>query len=63
MAYSWALEAQSGDLTGLVRGVLKSRDVGDNEVLVNLRAASLNYRELAIAKVDTSARIPVSPCS
>ncbi|KAK7418624.1 hypothetical protein QQX98_003813 [Neonectria punicea] len=47
---SWFLNTQNEDLSGLVLGDPKSSEVGNNEVLVNLRAASLNYRELAIAK-------------
>jgi NADPH:quinone reductase-like Zn-dependent oxidoreductase len=53
LAY-WAMQTQYDDFSGLeFKQGLPHRDlqVGDEDVLVELHAASLNYRELVIIKV------------
>lgn len=48
----WVLEDQKGfDSLNLVEG-RPIPDLGDSDVLVKLYAASLNYRDLVIAKVS-----------
>lgn len=50
---SWAIESQTDDLSGLVlRNAEAPRELGEGEVLVELRAASLNYRDLVLATVS-----------
>lgn len=60
---SWKLQSQSGDLSGLVFSTTEGpseKQLKENEVLVELKAASLNYRDLMIARVpdhsDTCSR-------
>lgn len=46
------IASQSDDLSGLAFQTTEiPQDLGDHEVLVELHAASLNYRDIAIAKV------------
>ncbi|KAL2261181.1 hypothetical protein VTK26DRAFT_4615 [Humicola hyalothermophila] len=48
---SWVIASQKDDFSGLVfKNVTSSRDLGAHDVHVELRAASLNYRDLVIAK-------------
>lgn len=56
MARSWILTGQNGFDSALKyeEAVKSSHNLRDREVLVELRAASLNYRELAIANVEVS---------
>jgi len=59
---AWVLESQKDDLSGLVlKDVALTSELGDYDVHVNIRAASLNYRDIMIIKVDrsTSTLIPV----
>jgi NADPH:quinone reductase-like Zn-dependent oxidoreductase len=53
LARQWSIRSQGDDLSGL-QLLEKSpvADLGPDEVLVELRAASLNYRDLVIAKVS-----------
>jgi NADPH:quinone reductase-like Zn-dependent oxidoreductase len=47
----WTLDGQNG-ITSLKSGTTKlPTNLGENEVLVELRAASLNYRDIVLAKV------------
>lgn len=55
---AWVIENQSG-IDGLrVHGRLSLPPVKDDEILVKLHAASLNYRELAIATVSEECSVP-----
>lgn len=49
----WIIDSQDDDLSGLkyVDGVLGS-EVGPDDVLVEMRAGSINYRDLVIGKVN-----------
>ena len=47
----WVVEDMEHDFDGLVYKDAAVPKVGENEVLVKLQAASLNYRDLAIPKV------------
>ncbi|KAK3948341.1 zinc-type alcohol dehydrogenase-like protein-like protein [Pseudoneurospora amorphoporcata] len=48
---SWIIASQKDDLTGLAfKNVANTRELGPHDVRVELRAASLNYRDLMIAK-------------
>jgi NADPH:quinone reductase-like Zn-dependent oxidoreductase len=57
---SWQVQKQVDDLSGLVlvEDSKADRPLQDDEVLVEIRAASLNYRDLVIAKVCFHARFP-----
>lgn len=49
---AWRIESQQSDLSGLVLKDGPAPDkLGDDEVLVEMRAASLNYRDLVLATV------------
>lgn len=50
---SWQIQKQADDLGGLVlvESSNAERLLQDDEVLVEMRAASLNYRDLVLAKV------------
>lgn len=55
LARNWVVECQTEDLSGLVlRNAEPLRELGEGEVLVELRAASLNYRDLVLATVSPS---------
>lgn len=47
----WVVETKDKDFDGLVFKDAPVPKVGENEVLVKLNAASLNYRDLVIPKV------------
>lgn len=47
----WVVEDKENDFDGLVYKDAAVPKVGENEVLVKLQAASLNYRDLTIPKV------------
>lgn len=47
----WVVQDKEHDLDGLVYKDATVPKVGENEVLVKLQAASLNYRDLIIPKV------------
>jgi NADPH:quinone reductase-like Zn-dependent oxidoreductase len=47
----WSLTGTDKDFDGLAYGDAPVPSVGENEVLVKLHAASLNYRDLVIPKV------------
>lgn len=47
----WVVERTDKDFDGLVCREAPVPKVGDNDVLVKLRGASLNYRDLIIPKV------------
>lgn len=47
----WVVESKEKDFDGLVYQDAPVPNVGENEVLVKLQAASLNYRDLIIPKV------------
>lgn len=49
----WVVQDKEHDLDGLVYQDATVPKVGENEVLVKLEAASLNYRDLIIPKVAT----------
>lgn len=52
-ASSWQIQTQAADLSGLVLENVDYRTkLQDDEVLVEVRAASLNYRDLVLAKVS-----------
>lgn len=54
LARNWAIECQTDDLSGLVlRNAEVPRELGEGDVLVELRAASLNYRDLVLATVSS----------
>lgn len=59
---SWRIQEQSDDLSGLAfsNTNLLQTQLDDDEVLVEMRAASLNYRDLVLAKVPHS--VSVSDC-
>lgn len=50
----WVVESKQKDFDGLVYQDAPVPTVGENEVLVKLQAASLNYRDLIIPKVRFS---------
>ena len=57
---SWVIASQKEDLSGLVfKDVTSVRELGAHDVRVELRAASLNYRDLVIAKVSHNAYSPL----
>lgn len=61
-ALSWSIDSQASDLSGLVlQNQRPVPELGDKDVLVELRAASLNYRDLVVAKV--SLEFPISRLS
>lgn len=51
----WTIESQKDDLSGLEYGdgALES-NLGPDDVLVEMRTGSINYRDLVIAKVKLS---------
>lgn len=61
-AQAWTIQSQAEDLSGLIlKDIVIPQDIGEHEVLVEMRAASLNYRELVIVKVRPTSmgnRIP-----
>jgi NADPH:quinone reductase-like Zn-dependent oxidoreductase len=58
---SWIITSQKEDLSGLVfKDATGSRELGAHDVRVELRAASLNYRDLVVAKVSPSTHLCVS---
>ena len=59
--FQWTLEAQEGIESLKYEQTQATTDLGDQEVLVELRAASLNYRDIVITKVfpHLSSRIAV----
>lgn len=50
----WVVQDMEHDLDGLVYKEAAVPKVGENEILVKLEAASLNYRDLIIPKVRRS---------
>lgn len=52
-AKAWTIESQNEDLSGLVlKDVEVQQELGEKDVLVEMKAASLNYRDLVICKVN-----------
>ena len=51
---AWVLNSQNGHESLELKENLPLPPVGENDVLVKLHAASLNYREVMIAKVYNS---------
>lgn len=52
-ARAWTIESQKDDLSGLVfKDVDLPRQLGEKEVLVEMKAASLNYRDLVACKAS-----------
>ena len=50
---SWIIASQTEDISGLVfQDATSARGLGPHDVRVELRAASLNYRDLVVAKVS-----------
>lgn len=49
----WTVNIPDADFAGLKLGDAPIPSVGDDEVLVRFHASSLNYRDLAIAKVES----------
>lgn len=49
----WVITSGDKGFDGLQRQEAPVPELGDHDVLVRLHAASLNYRDLAIAKVNT----------
>lgn len=49
----WVITSDEKGFDGLVFKEAPVPKLGENEVLVKLHAASLNYRDLAIAKVSS----------
>jgi NADPH:quinone reductase-like Zn-dependent oxidoreductase len=47
----WVVQDKEHDFDGLIYKDTEVPEVGENEVLVKLQAASLNYRDLIIPKV------------
>jgi hypothetical protein len=61
-AFKWIIDQQKQDLSGLVYQQCDvPQDVGPDEVLVQLHAASLNYRDLVLAQVPTSPTVSSEP--
>ncbi|VUC32241.1 unnamed protein product [Clonostachys rosea] len=58
-AVSWSIDSQTSDLSGLVLQAERPiPGLGDKDVLVELRAASLNYRELVVVKSQSGLVAP-----
>lgn len=54
-ALAWRISSQREDLSGLTLSQLPlKQDLKPGEVLVELRAASLNYRDIVLATVSFS---------
>lgn len=59
-AKAWTIESQAEDLSGLAfKDVTVPQELGEHDVLVDMKAASFNYRELVVCKVY-STDIPLS---
>lgn len=54
----WVVQDKEHDLDGLVYKDAAVPKVGENEVLVKIQAASLNYRDLIIPKVGVRMMLP-----
>lgn len=52
----WTITSSEKDLNGLEYGDVSVPKVGDNDVLVKINGASLNYRDLIIPKVSPDTR-------
>lgn len=59
----WVVESKEKDFDGLVYQDAPVPNVGENEVLVKLQAASLNYRDLIIPKVRLYSQLTQSNSS
>jgi NADPH:quinone reductase-like Zn-dependent oxidoreductase len=57
----WVLDSQNGIESLVSRQAQVPKVVGEHEVLVRIHAASLNYRDLAIAKVPINFFTLLSP--
>lgn len=57
----WVITSGEKDFDGLQPQEAKVENVGEHDVLVKLHAASLNYRDLAIAKVCPPPFAPTCP--
>lgn len=53
----WVVTDNKHDFQGLQLQDAPALKIGDNEVLIKIRATSLNYRDLAIAKVISPYRL------
>lgn len=53
---SWVIQKQADDLSGLVlvKTASDTSQLEHDEILVEMRAASLNYRDLVVAQVQSS---------
>ena len=53
---SWVIQKQTDDLSGLVlvKTASDASPLEHDEILVEMRAASLNYRDLVVAQVRPS---------
>lgn len=47
----WSVDVPDKDFRGMKYTTVPIPEVGDDEVLVKFKAASINFRDLAIAKV------------
>lgn len=50
--HAFEIREQTTDYSGIVRTERPTPDLGPNDVLVDVRAASINYRDIAIARPD-----------
>lgn len=57
----WTVTSAEKDLDGLEYGEVDVPKVGDNDVLVKIGGASLNYRDLIIPRVSLECRRSVDP--
>jgi hypothetical protein len=56
----WVVKDKEHDLDGLVYEEARVPKVGENEVLVKIKATSLNYRDLIIPKVGNRYHVFIS---
>jgi NADPH:quinone reductase-like Zn-dependent oxidoreductase len=55
----WVLDSQNGVESLVSRQVQIPAELGEHEVLMKIHAASLNYRDLVIAKVNRQFSFPM----
>lgn len=55
----WTIEGTDGFESLKLNEHAEIPKLGDNDILVKMHAASLNYRDLAMAKVSTAASYPL----
>lgn len=57
-AKAWTIESQAEDLSGLAfKDVTVPEELGEHDILVDMKAASFNYRELVVCKVCFTATL------